>query len=390
MNDFEIPFTQQEYKVLIVDDIPKNIQVLGSILGEKDIKVGFATSGRQALKILETQLVDLILLDIAMPEMDGFEVCRILKENPKTKHIPVIFLTARVQIDDVLRGFELGAVDYVTKPFNPAVLLSRVFTHLELKRSRDTMAKYIDVIDKQNSELVDLNYTKDKLFSIISHDLRNPIGNIKGMLEMLLQSSNLDADTNSLLTLGNKAAVAAYNLIENLLSWSRSQMGRISIYPSETDIDVLIRQNIDLQAVNTKTKNINILWNNLEQINSFCDEQMINTVLRNLISNAVKFTHKNGTIEVKVKEIAVQQGIDLQRMYQISIKDTGVGMTKELLDKVFVDKEIRTEYGTDNEKGSGLGLKICKEFVERNGGTLWIESVKDEGSTFFFTVPVAE
>jgi len=390
MNDFEIPFTQQEYKVLIVDDIPKNIQVLGSILGEKDIKVGFATSGRQALKILETQLVDLILLDIAMPEMDGFEVCRILKENPKTKHIPVIFLTARVQIDDVLRGFELGAVDYVTKPFNPAVLLSRVFTHLELKRSRDTMAKYIDVIDKQNSELVDLNYTKDKLFSIISHDLRNPIGNIIGMLEMLLQSSNLDADTNSLLTLGNKAAVAAYNLIENLLSWSRSQMGRISIYPSETDIDVLIRQNIDLQAVNTKTKNINILWNNLEQINSFCDEQMINTVLRNLISNSVKKKKKNGTIEVKVKEIAVQQGIDLQRMYQISIKDTGVGMTKELLDKVFVDKEIRTEYGTDNEKGSGLGLKICKEFVERNGGTLWIESVKDEGSTFFFTVPVAE
>lgn len=388
MTDNQIPFLDEEYKVLIVDDIPKNIQVLASILGGKNVKVGFATNGKQALNILDNQLVDLILLDIAMPEMDGFEVCRKLKANPRTKTIPVIFLTARVQVDDVLKGFELGAVDYVTKPFNPSVLISRVFTHLELKRSRDTMAKYIDVIDKQNSELVDLNYTKDKLFSIISHDLRNPIGNIKSMMEMLTAKKGFDDDTQNMLILGRKASVAAYNLIENLLSWSRSQMGKITTFPAETDINVLIQQNIELQSVYAKSKNIDILRDYSTPLNAYCDEQMINTVLRNLISNAVKFTYRNGMIEISAKKISNEE--NNANILKIAVKDNGTGMTQEQVDKLFAKHEMTTKYGTENEKGSGLGLQICYDFVKQNGGKIWAESEKGKGSTFFFTVTAFE
>lgn len=135
--------TEERSLILIVDDVPQNLQVLGGILKKKDYRIAAATSGIQALQMIEKVLPDLILMDIMMPEMDGFEVCRRLKEMPKVKEIPVIFLTARTETDDIIQGFSVGATDYVTKPFNAAELLARVHTHLELKRSRDSERELI-------------------------------------------------------------------------------------------------------------------------------------------------------------------------------------------------------------------------------------------------------
>ena len=171
---------EENYKVLIVDDIEENLQVVGSILGEKNIAILFAKNGKQAIKIAQKKLPDLILLDINMPEMNGYEACKILKKDKQTSEIPIIFLSALNEKSDVVKGFEYGGVDYVTKPFNKAELLSRVNTHLELKYSKDQ-------VKKQNKELKELNATKDKFFSIIAHDLKNPFYAISGLLELLFK-----------------------------------------------------------------------------------------------------------------------------------------------------------------------------------------------------------
>jgi len=166
--------------VLIVDDIPENLQVLGNILLQKGLDVGFATNGEEALEAIEYSKPDIILLDIMMPGMSGITVCQKLKANPETKDIPVIFITAKAQPEDIIKGFEVGAVDYVTKPFNSGELIARVSIQLELKKSRDLIAK-------QNQELHELNATKDKFFSIIAHDLRGPFSGLLGLTDLLSQ-----------------------------------------------------------------------------------------------------------------------------------------------------------------------------------------------------------
>ena len=186
MNDnFQTLINEYKPLILIVDDIPKNLQVLSSILSFEGYQISFASSGSQALNIIETSLPDLILLDIMMPIMDGYEVCKILKSNPRTKDIPIIFLTGKVEAEDIVHGLKIGAVDYITKPFNSAELLSRVHTHIELKLSRDAIVKYNYELEESKKQLLELNASKDKFFSIIAHDLRSPFTGFIGLSQLL-------------------------------------------------------------------------------------------------------------------------------------------------------------------------------------------------------------
>ena len=163
-----------EPTILIVDDTPKNVQLLGSILSKEHYEIVIAENGKEALEIINDFIPDLILLDIMMPEMDGYEVCQILKGNPETEEIPIIFLTAKSSPEDVVKGFKLGAVDYVTKPFAKLELLSRVRTHIELKIARDLQKENLKIITEKNKKLEELNNLKDKFLGIAAHDLRDP------------------------------------------------------------------------------------------------------------------------------------------------------------------------------------------------------------------------
>lgn len=364
----------QNSKLLIVDDIIDNIRIIASLLKTKGILVTPATSGEQALGLAVAKKPDLILLDVQMPEMDGFEVCKKLKDNPLTKDIPVIFLTARTETEDIMKGFGLGAIDYITKPINSDEVIARIKTHLELKKSKD-------IIHEQNQHLSELNATKDKFFSIIAHDLKNPISNFRDLTKVLVDNyTNLpDSDKMEYLAMMNKSSERLFSLLENLLEWSRSQRGLINFNPIQIDLNYIIDNNISLLSTIADKKKIELVKDLTESIDITADVNMLNTVLRNIISNAIKFTNFNGKIVVGAK--------NHDNYIEIFIEDSGVGISPENINTLFnIDSNIST-LGTSNEKGTGIGLILCKEFIEKHNGKIWVESEVNKGTKFTFVIP---
>jgi PAS domain S-box-containing protein len=242
-------------------------------------------------------------------------------------------------------------------------------THIDITRQKET--------EQQLQELI---VTRDKLFSIIAHDLRGPIGNFLPILDLLTGSKDIDEETKKIFIEElKKAARSTFSLLENLLSWSRSQANAILLKSALFVINNTIRDNIDLLLSSAKNKSITISQKISEELSIYADPDTVNLVIRNLLTNAIKFTPDNGTITVSAH--------DNGRQIEVEIADTGVGMTKEVVDILFTSKTFRTTRGTHDEKGSGLGLILCKDFVERNGGEIHVESVVGEGSRFIFTLP---
>ena len=370
-------FDRKKPLILIVDDTPKNIQVLGKTLHEIGYNVSIATSGSQALDSVKKESPDLILLDIQMPEMDGFEVCKILQANPDTKEIPVIFLTAVIDSEKIVKGFEIGAVDYITKPFHTAELTMRVATHIEIKQSREK-------IRKTNEQLKELNATKDKFFSIIAHDLKNPFNTLLGFSKLLFENApNYTTDQiQQYAQIMNHTAKQSYALLENLMQWAKSQTEKIKIIPRNSSMNELLSITIPIVNGSALKKNITIESNISTEDIVYADNSLTATILRNLLTNAIKFTHANGKITVSTQRKDI--------FLEVSITDTGVGIEPMNIDKLFrIDSKV-TSHGTDNEEGTGLGLILCKEFVEKQGGTIWAISEVGKGSTFTFTLPLAE
>ncbi|MCB1190606.1 MAG: hybrid sensor histidine kinase/response regulator [Leptospiraceae bacterium] len=368
---------QDSFTVLIVDDIPENLQIVGNILNENNIESYAALNGKQALKIVSEAKIDLILLDISMPGMDGYEVCKKLKENPKTLNVPIIFLTARSQTEDVIKGFEYGGVDYVVKPFNPIELLQRVNTHLKFKRSQE-------IIQNQMEQLESLNATKDKFFSIIAHDLKNPFNALISVSELLLNSGETFSleENKRFIGMIYDSSKHTLNLLQNLLTWSRSQTNKIPFNPTSFDIKALINDVTTFHKFTLADAKQITIQNEIlcpDNHQAIADREMIQTVFRNLLSNAIKFTPKGGSIAIGCKSYEKDEIL-------FYVRDTGIGITQENLGKLFKIEEGFSTRGTDDERGTGLGLILCKEFVEKNGGHIWVESENEMGSTFYFTL----
>lgn len=368
-------------KILIVDDIPNNLKALAGFLTPLGLKVIPAMNGVHAISLAEAKSPDLILLDVMMPEIDGFEVCRILKSNPLTNSIPIVFLTGKTDTDDIVSGFEAGGSDYLTKPFNYKELLARVFVQLELKTANDIILNQNNQLLEQKQSLVKLNATKDKFFSIIAHDLRNPLGSFKNISEYL--SSNLDdmprEEQKEFLDLMKDTANNVFSLLENLLEWSSSQRGALKFAPEDIQLDFLVKQTLSVLELNAKNKGITLNSNIPNDCIVFVDSKMINTVIRNLTSNAIKFTNEGGNINIIAKHFT--------DCVQISVEDDGLGMDELSVAKLFRIDVNHSTLGTNEEKGTGLGLILCKEFVEKNSGRIWVESELGVGSKFIFTVP---
>jgi len=354
--------------ILIVDDVVPNVQIAKAILQKDGYTVETAESGPEALKHIRVSPVDLILLDIMMPDMDGFEVARIIKGMDEFVDVPIIYLTARNDEESITNGFELGAVDYITKPFRGAELRMRVQNHLKLR-----------FIQRR---LQQANASKDKFFSIIAHDLRSPFTALVGMSQYLSTGiDKLDAETAKEFLEGmHKSSKNAFNLLENLLEWARIQTGRMPIEPQEIDVSEIVRENLALFDTNIKNKQLYI-ENKLQQVEiAYADENSINTVVRNLLSNAIKFTPEAGQISLYSNRT--------EHELVITVQDNGKGIEPDVLSTLFRIDVRHSNTGTNQEKGSGLGLVLCKDFIEKNGGQISVESEPGHGTLFMFSLPV--
>jgi CheY-like chemotaxis protein len=362
-----------EPSILIVDDVPKNIQLLGSILKEEAYDIEFATSGKEALEWLDSKTFDLILLDIMMPEMDGFEVCRRIKENPATREVAVIFLTAKADFQSIIQGFEAGAVDYITKPYNRKELMIRVKTHLTMQWQRKLL--------EQSTAF------EKKVFTIIGHDLRSPMGNIRTYIDAFLMANPM-LDESIVVLLKDLYLLSdnAFNLLENLLNWAKSQSGGIVCRPQLDNISLVIHNVLTIFSMQADNKKIHLKYIGQEKVYGYFDVELISVVIRNLISNALKFTSHDGSVEID----AYHQKDNGRERLIIKVSDTGTGMSRDTIESL-LNKNIHvTTYGTDNEKGSGLGFQLCKELVALNSGSIRIESTPGSGSHFFVSLPISQ
>ncbi len=375
MNDLEAKhYSLENSKILLVDDIAKNLQLLGTILQEHGFQVAIAKSGLQALSIVENKPPDLILLDISMPEMDGYEVCRRLKENSDTKEIPIIFLTAKTEVEDIVKGFEAGGVDYITKPFNPKELLKRVITHLELKYSRESLKQL-------NGQLTNANLDKDKFLSVISHDLRSPFHGLLGIAQIVKENFEVlpKEEIKEYFDLLNEGLHNQFRFLENILQWGRLQRGHFELAPELLDVNELLNEALDFLKINAEVKNIEIKVAVEPGICCFADKNQFREVIQNLISNAIKFTKDLGKVLISA--------VKADNLIIIKIKDTGIGISENNLARLFKIDQIFTTNGTKSEPGTGLGLVLCKEMIEKNNGSITIDSTKGLGTEITVSLP---
>ncbi|MCK9280599.1 MAG: ATP-binding protein [Melioribacteraceae bacterium] len=252
-----------------------------------------------------------------------------------------------------------------------------------LEKKTEELYELNDQLSKSEKDLKALNENKDRFFSILAHDLRSPFYSIKGLSEIIV--SELDTmPIDELREVSNgifQSSQSIYRLLENLLEWSQVQSNRIDFKPNNFLITELLEENLNLAKISAERKRISIKFQCFENLEVFADRNMIDSVVRNLISNSIKFTSEGGFISLST---------ELKETYVlVSITDNGVGIKKEILEKIFDSKEIFTSNGTNNEKGSGLGLVLCKEFVKKNSGSIWVESEFNKGTTFYFTIPVS-
>lgn len=357
--------------ILILDDEKTNIDIIKNAI-RQDHNIYYALKPKDALEIMKRVRVDLMLLDIVMPEMDGYELCRVMKKDDAFKNIPIIFITGKNDIESVVKGFAEGAVDYIAKPFEISELTARVRTHMELQRTRRQL-------EMTNSELVKLNATRDRLFSIIGHDLRGSIGGIDSTLQFIMESSDLkESDVRDLVKELKDPAWFAYNLLENLLEWGRSQDKDYKITYQCFDLKPLAAECFEGMKTLAAKKSIRVI-NTVGSVLVEANKNMIATVMRNLLSNALKFTEAGGEISVAASE---EEGLA-----RVTVADNGVGIPGEKLKAIFNTGKYNSTPGTAGEKGTGLGLSLCRELIEMHKGSIWVESAEGKGSRFIFEVP---
>ena len=306
--------------------------------------------------------------------MDGYEVLQHLKSNPETNNIPVIIMSALSDMQSIVKGYQLGATEYVTKPFQREELVKRVAHRYELFS-----------IKRIKQELENTIESRDTLYSVIAHDLRSPPGSLKMMnnaILMMVDKNQVSDEVYEMLQMMNKTSEEIFQLLDNLLKWAKNRLNKQNIYRQQVDINSIVNSTAEIFIPMATQKGISIMLEGLDkELMGSTDIDMVKTIVRNLISNAVKFSYEKGLITVSTKTDG--------DFVVVSVKDSGKGIKKEDQGKLLRSNTHFTSYGTNNEKGSGLGLMLCKDFVEQLGGKLWFDSEEGKGTTFYFSLKVS-
>ena len=357
--------------VLIVDDTLENLRLLAYLLGEEGYEVRPVTNGRQALQAVEQDPPDLILLDINMPEMDGYEVYRRLRLNERCRDLPVIFLTAMADTDSKVRALNMGGVDYITKPFQLDEVLARVRTHIALQRTRTELAQ-------SYMRLRALETLRDDLVQMFIHDMASPLLAVRIHLENVKrQATALDERSREGLREAAGSAEELQRMINDLLDVSRLEEGKMPVRSAVWDLSRMTRDLTTTFGTADRARQIQI--ESAETVKVTCDGALTRRVLENLLSNAIKHTPPGGPVRVS---IATRNG-----RVRFEVQDEGPGVPSPDRKKIF-EKFGTVESRRDRKYHStGLGLAFCKLAIEAQGGTIGVDPRSPEGSTFWFELP---
>jgi len=391
--------------VLLVDDAPQNIQVLGNILKDQGYSFALTTSGQETYSLLSRKLPDIILLDIMLPDEDGFSICRKIKGNPKTAHIPIIFLSAKHDIKDKIRGFELGASDYITKPFEDIEVIERVNNHLQAKLDRDKIQKYNSeleqMVEQRTKELIQKERESilAQFMQGIIHYVRGPISSISNgmqLIEMMKDEvtkslSNQDEAQNKLEeiweinALNSEKTASLLNDLDAMLKKSRNDY---SLDVELVDLNKIIEQEVNFLQVDLNFKHVVAKTINLypEPLQIKAIPAEISQIIQNLIKNAMDAMHFQ-----QEKAIMIESGIKGANCF-FKISDNGPGIPKENMQKIFdpffTTKPKENKDGIDHPTGTGIGLQFCKNTIEAYGGQIQIDKSYKKGASFIVELPL--
>jgi len=369
--------------ILVVDDNDRNRDMLSRRLKKQGYDVAVAENGREALEAVRTRPFDMVLLDIMMPEMDGYEVLQQLKADETLRHIPVIMISALDEVDSVVRCIEMGAEDYLPKPFNPTLLKARIGACLEKKHVRDLAHRFTSELQENYKRLQELEKQRDDLTHMIVHDLRTPLTSVIAGMQMIEVVGDLDETQRELVGIAIGGGETLLGMINDLLDVEKLESGSMQLDYAMLDAAELVAAAASQVASLAGSKNLTLVRQIVPDLPPFPgDESKLRRVLVNLLGNAIKFTPAGGTLTATAK-IGEDEG-----SLVFSVSDTGEGIPPEAFGRIFEKfGQVESRQG-GRMMSTGLGLTFCKLAVEAHGGHIGVESVPGEGSTFSFTIPL--
>ncbi len=367
-------------KILIVDDVSRNIQILGNILSQKQYQIAYAQSGQQALDICSVQDFDLILLDVMMPEMDGYEVCKQLKKNPATSEIPIIFLTAKADMDSIIKGFEIGGQDYITKPFNAAELLARVNNHLLIKRQRERLkimnSELEDIVrdrtielEAANHQLSVLDQAKSNFLSLISHEIRTPLNGVIGLTE-LLDKPDIDKDQKEYIKYLKEVSHRLVKFSDTALLITDLKINKYLPEVLPMSFNHLINDSIAEFCENNKDSTLQII-NNMPDSSILikADSDLMKRCFLAIIENSAKFAGDKAQVEISAN--ISSDSISL------IFCDNGPGFSDSALSHLY---ELFSPGDILHSEGTGLGLAATKLILDAHEGSIDIRNTEKGGA----------
>ena len=359
--------------VLVVEDTIESLRLLSDLLDEQGYEVRAVTNGRQALQAVEHDPPDLILLDINMPELDGYEVCRRLRASERSKDVPVIFITALTDTADMVRAFDTGGVDYVTKPFQVEEVLARVKTHLALRRAQTELAD-------SYARLRDLEHLRDDLVHMVIHDLRSPMTALLMELRFVKRSAAaLSEDNREALQSALEAAEAINRMTNDVLDVSRLEACKMPVERAVWDLTQMARDVRSVLGTIDPKRPIDI--ESAGAVEVTCDGALVRRVMENLVSNGIRYSPAGSRLRIS---IASAEG-----RVRVAVHDQGPGVPPEAREKIFEKFGTVAARQKSTYHSVGLGLAFCKLAIEAQGGTIGLDPGVPAGSTFWFELPAS-
>lgn len=363
-------------KILLVDDDRLNIRILRSMLQNEGYVLAEADSAETALAVYDVFQPDLVLLDVLLPGMSGFDACRELRKRHAAKAAPVMFITAKQEAEDVVEGFSAGGVDYVMKPFRQKEVVARIRTHLQIRLLSERQSTLVDQLSRANA-------AKNKFLGMAAHDLRNPLASIRGLAEFLRDGTvgELTTDQLELINLIHQASQNMVSLVNDLLDVATIEAGELRLTLAPVALADVIEKSVAMNAREAARKKTSILFEQCEATPVLTlDADKIRQVVDNLLSNAVKYSPPGSTVRVGLRALPLGA-------HAVTVRDQGKGIPEGERDRLFKDFSRLSVQPTGGEKSTGLGLAICRKIVDAHGGTIVAENLPAGGCEFRVTLP---